>query len=234
MSKQSGKPNALKHGANAKAVLLWGEKYEDYESLRAAFFKEYYPNGPSEEYLVEALFDLVWRRRRILRYEELQMQKHLTGVRKNNENSPHWANLSKLASAFEKLASAEEVEKQLALIDPLYCNTIRSKWPLAKDGDPKVWGDKIAKGLAAVKIPTVYEEGDEFIVVFESASIMLDAMSLERIDAQIETTLKRLVQTKTMKQALDRLHPKLITISHPNKPPEDNKSVEPSELKSCT
>ena len=67
MSKQRRKPNAMKHGANAKVVLLWGERFEDYESLQVGFFKEYYPDGPSEEYLVQALVDLVWRRRRVVR-----------------------------------------------------------------------------------------------------------------------------------------------------------------------
>ncbi len=51
------KRNALKHGANAKEVMLWSEKYEDYESLRADLYLEFTPSGSTEEYLVRALLD---------------------------------------------------------------------------------------------------------------------------------------------------------------------------------
>ena len=226
MSMQRGKRNALKHGANAKAVLLWGEKYEDYESLRAGYFAEYYPDGPSEEYLVQALVDLVWRRRRVVRYDELKMQKRLNEIRKNNEIGRDRANLYDLASSFENLTSAEEVEAKLATLSPLYRAVISTKWPRAKDGDGKEWGAKIAKGLEVWKTQDIYEEADEFIRAVESESIVLDLMRLERIDAQIESTFKRLVQTKTTKQALQRLQPKLITISSPNKSAEENKPEE--------
>ena len=229
MSKQRGKPNALKHGANAEVVLLWGEKYEDYESLQAGSFKEYYPDGPSEEYLVQALVDLVWRRRRVVRYDELKMQKRLNEIRKQNEISRDRANLIALASSFKELTSAEEVEAKLATLSPLYRAVIRTKWPLAKDGDGKEWAAKIAKGLDEWENQDICEEADEFIRAVESESIVLDLLRLERIDAQIESTFKRLVQTKTTKQALQRLQPKLITISTPNKPAEENK---PDESKS--
>ena len=59
------KRNALKHGANAREVMLWSEKYEDYESLRAGLNQEYNPDGVTEEYLVRSLLDLYWRRRRL-------------------------------------------------------------------------------------------------------------------------------------------------------------------------
>ena len=45
MAKQRGKSNALKHGAYSKAVLLWGEKAEDYQALRDGCIAEYYPDG---------------------------------------------------------------------------------------------------------------------------------------------------------------------------------------------
>jgi hypothetical protein len=39
------KRNALKHGANAKEVMLWSERYEDYEALRDALYQEFTPFG---------------------------------------------------------------------------------------------------------------------------------------------------------------------------------------------
>jgi hypothetical protein len=220
MSKQRGKPNALKHGANSQTVLLWGETREDYESLRAGCFDEYCPDGPSEEYLVESLVDLLLRRRRVVRYSEIKLKDRLTRIRTNNKHSPFWERLSSLASPFEKLTSAEEVNKQLAQIGRIHRDYIFKAWPLAKDGDEKTWGAKIAKGLAALTVPAILEKGNQFIAAFDAGSIEYLLMPLERIDAEIERVLKRLVQTKTMKQALYRLHPQVITISSPNKPNE--------------
>jgi hypothetical protein len=226
MSKQSGRPNAQKHGAYSRTVLLWGEAYEDYEALRAGAFKEYFPDGPSEEYLVESMVDLLWRRRRMVRYGEIKMHKQLTAIRENNESHSDWIKLRDLAGSFEKLTSAEEVEKQLSLLEPRYRNTILRDWPLAKCGDPKTWGGTIAKGLATVKVLPPCIEGDEFIKVVDPDSIELDLIRLERIDAQIERVFKRLMQTKTTKQALYRLHPQVITVSSANNSEGGGRSVE--------
>ena len=46
------KQNALKHGANASEVMLWGEKYKDYEALRDELYREFNPSGSTEEHLV--------------------------------------------------------------------------------------------------------------------------------------------------------------------------------------
>jgi hypothetical protein len=226
MSKQRGKPNALKHGAYAQKVLLWGETREDYESLRARCFDEYCPDGPSEEYLVESLVDLLVRRGRVVRYSEIKLKDRLTRIRTINHHVPYLERISSFASSFEKLTSAEEVNKQLARIGTSHRDYILEAWPLAKDGDEKTRGAKIAKGLAAMKVPEILEKGKEFVAAFDVNSIEYLLMPLERIDAEIERVLKRLVQTKSMKQALYRLHPQVITISNPNKPNEGDK--EPS------
>jgi hypothetical protein len=48
----SKKHNALKHGANAKEVMLLDKTYKDYESLREGLNREYVPDGTTEEYQV--------------------------------------------------------------------------------------------------------------------------------------------------------------------------------------
>jgi hypothetical protein len=63
------KHNALKHGANTKEVMLWNERYEDYEALRAELWLEFSPSGSTEEYLVRTLLDLRWRKRRLECYD---------------------------------------------------------------------------------------------------------------------------------------------------------------------
>src|SRR6202049_3586395 len=87
MPMASKKRNALKHGANAKEVMLWSERYEDYESLRAELCLEFSPSGSTEEYLVRTLLDLRWRRRRLDCYDQITMQQQLNEIRENNERS---------------------------------------------------------------------------------------------------------------------------------------------------
>src|ERR1700694_6254060 len=93
MPMASKKRNALKHGANAKEVMLWSERYEDYESLRAELCLEFSPSGSTEEYLVRTLLDLRWRRRRLDCHEQITIQKRLHEIREKNATSRHIENL---------------------------------------------------------------------------------------------------------------------------------------------
>jgi hypothetical protein len=83
------KRNALKHGANATEVMLWSERYDDYESLRAELYLEFSPSGSTEGYLVQTLLDLRWRRRRLECYEQIVIQQRSDRVREENEYSHH-------------------------------------------------------------------------------------------------------------------------------------------------
>jgi hypothetical protein len=74
MSVASKKRNVLKHGANAKEVMLWSERYEDYEALRADLYLEFTPSDSTEEYLVRVLLDLRWRRRRLDCHEQITIE----------------------------------------------------------------------------------------------------------------------------------------------------------------
>ena len=143
------KRNALTHGANAKEVMLWSERYDDYESLRAELSLEFTPSGSTEEYLVQTLLGQRWRRRRLECYEQIVIQQRLDRVRDENENSHHVDNLRSFAPEFEKATSEEQVEAVLATLSPIYRNTIRNKWPFKTGDDPQKWGPKIAEGLLA-------------------------------------------------------------------------------------
>jgi hypothetical protein len=213
MSRQRGKRNALKHGANARAVMLWSEKYEDYESLRADLHLEFTPSGSTEEYLVQTLLDLRWRRRRLDCREQITIQKQLNKVREENENSRDIEYLRSLAAKFSEATSRKKVEALLATLHLLYSNTIRNRWPLLTGEDPKEWGTKIANGLLSWKPPTRHEEADEFLAVVDLEAFDVALIRIERLDAMIDRTIKRLVQIKTMKQIYNRLEPKLINLS---------------------
>ena len=213
MSNSSKKRNALKHGVIAPEVMLWSEKYLDYEALRAGLHEEWFPQGKTEEYEVNTLLDLLWRRRRLDRYAQITMQKRLAAVRENNETSRHIENLRSFGSEYSQAKTLEEVEALLSQLSPLYSNTIRSRWPLREGDDPNTWGSRIASGLSAWKPPVRHEEGDEFIEVVDLHAFDQDLARIERLDAMIDRTIKRLMQIKTMKQVHRQLEPKLINVS---------------------
>src|SRR5882762_1291723 len=115
MSMASKNRNALKHGANAKEVMLWSERYEDYESLRVGLNQEWTPNGSTEEYQVQTLLDLLWRRKRLDRYWQTTTQKRLDKIRDENQTSRHIENLGTNAAQFNEADSVEKVEALLSL-----------------------------------------------------------------------------------------------------------------------
>ena len=207
------KRNALKHGANATEVMLWSERYEDYEALRAGLYQEFTPSGGTEEYLVRTLLDLRWRRRRLDCHEQITIQKRLDKIREENETSRHIENLRSFASEFNEATSVEKVEALLAPLSSLYTNTIRHRWPLQTGEDPNTWGPKIAKGLLSWKPAPRHEQADEFIAIVDLETFDMALARIERLDAMIDRTIKRLMQVKTMKQMHSRLEPKLINHS---------------------
>jgi hypothetical protein len=210
MSKPGKKYNALKHGTNAQAVMLWSEKYEDYESLRSELYLEFAPCGSTEEHLVGTLLDLRWRRRRLDCYEQITIQKRLGKIRKENETSHHIENLRSFASEFNEAGSVEKVELLLARLSSLYSNTVRYRWPLQTGEDPNTWGARIAKGLLAWKPEPRHEQADEFIAIVDFEAFDMALARIERLDAMIDRTIKRLMQVKAMKQMYGRLEPKLM------------------------
>ena len=207
------KRNALKHGASAKEVMLWSEQYKDYEALRDGLYQEFNPSGSTEEYLVETLLNLRWRRRRLECHEQIVIQQRLDNIHEKNEHSRHVDNLRSFAPQFAIATSVEQVEALLAGIDPIYSKTIRRDCPFTTGDDPQQWGLKIAEGLLAWEPEARHEQADEFVKTLDLDEFDKSLDRIERLDAMIDRTIKRLMQLKTMKQMYRSLEPKLIDVS---------------------
>jgi hypothetical protein len=213
------KRNVLKYGANSSEVMLWGEKYKDYEAIRDGLYQEFTPSGSTEEHLVLTLLDLRWRRRRLECRERILVRQRLDKLREENEHSHHGDILRSLAPEFEKASSLEQVEAVLASLSPIYINTIRGRWPFTTGDDPQKWGPKIAEGLSAWRSMDRREDADEFIKILELDEFDTALDRIERLDAMIDRTIKRLLQLKTMKQMHRQQEPKLIEAAATKKLP---------------
>jgi hypothetical protein len=222
------KRNALKHGASAREVMLWSERYQDYEALRDGLYQEFNPSGSTEEYLVRTLLDLRWRRRRLECHEQIVIQQQLDKLREENEYSRHVDNLRSFAPEFAKATGVEQVEAVLARLSPIYRNTIGSKWPFKTGDDPQQWGPKIAEGLLAWKPAPRHEQADEFTKILDLNEFDMALARIERLDAMIDRAIKRLMQLKTMKQMHSRLEPKPIDVSATKNLPAPGGTESPS------
>jgi hypothetical protein len=140
----------------------------------------------------------------------------LDKIREENETSRHIENLRSFASEFNEATSGEKVEALLARLSPLYSNTVRHRWPTEAGDDASTWGPKIATGLLSWKPAPRHEQADEFIAIVDLEEFDMALARIERLDAMIDRTIKRLMQIKTMKQMYGRLEPKLINLSATN------------------
>jgi hypothetical protein len=61
--KKAKNQNTLKHGIYSRQVMLPGEKIRDYEALHQDHFDEWVPDGVTEQYLVDELCKLRWKKR---------------------------------------------------------------------------------------------------------------------------------------------------------------------------
>ena len=71
------KMNALKHGLSAKAIVIEGEDPGQFEALRAGLERDFEAPTVIERELVEDLSVLLWRQRRVPRFEAAIIQRIL-------------------------------------------------------------------------------------------------------------------------------------------------------------
>lgn len=71
------KHNATKHGVFSKNTVMEWESKEDYDSLVDCLVKEYQPKQITEQYLVEELASIMWRKNRLKYAEKASLQSAL-------------------------------------------------------------------------------------------------------------------------------------------------------------
>jgi hypothetical protein len=88
IGKQRTRLNATKHGIFSSVVLLDGESRYEFDSLKEGLEKYYDPRGVLEKILVNMLFILFWRYRRLLIAETAEIQ---AGIAFPDRNTKHQA-----------------------------------------------------------------------------------------------------------------------------------------------
>jgi hypothetical protein len=220
MTRGKKKPNALKHGAYSgpTQLFIWGEAPADYDALRNGLYAEWTPNGLTEVHWVETLADLLWRRRRVDRYDWVLTLRRLREVAGQERFSRSVEKIRSFALDFYKARTVAEVDliisKVSSTIDFDFSILVHSSWPLASDAAPETWGPQIAKGILCSELPERYDNDGELFAQGLDVIFMDEQLArIEHLDAMIDKTVKRLMQTKTMKQMLQALEPKRASSS---------------------
>ena len=67
-SKNDRRQNAIKHGAFAKALVIFNENKDDFDELHQSCVKELKPSGRMEDEVVLAIAKYMWSKHRIQRF----------------------------------------------------------------------------------------------------------------------------------------------------------------------
>ena len=82
------KMNAVRHGILSKETILPYENQSEYQNLLQTLITQHNPSNLTEEYLVEELVGIIWRKKRLKLAENATFKKFLSlGIRYDNEDA---------------------------------------------------------------------------------------------------------------------------------------------------
>jgi hypothetical protein len=205
MRRPQNQANALKHGVFAKMTILPWEDANEFKQLHAALIDEWKPVGPTEHDAVFSLAKAMWRKRRMQFFMHIERMR--VSVEPNHEAYDEAKTLRGLSAYIE--AEPDGVDRALTLLLPdRIAEHLRQTLPRASFQSVSKWVHAIQKEIALVLLPAAerFEGFDMMInrdVGFFTHKVIKDELAVEdRIDAMIERAIKRLAQTKAMKQML--------------------------------
>jgi hypothetical protein len=211
--------HAVKHGAFAKTAILPGEDPQEFEELHSALIEEWAPVGPTEEDAVLSIAKGVWRKGRAQKFLHAEIET----CRFDREHP-----LYNEAQELRKLLSIMETGPFLYLIEtapdlferglgfaiesavPDYiARDLEETCPRKNFESASAWLQALRNRITSVLLPAceLYGEGPDELLG-QSAKVLTPEVVKnelavdERIDAMIDRAIKRLVQTKAMKQML--------------------------------
>lgn len=134
------KLNAVKHGIlSTEAVIRRGdlkESEEEHATLRDQFFAEMQPVGLLEIMLVDKLFTIYWRERRIIKAERASVEAttigHLRGSKKSRENEDKKQRIiGTVAGVIEPRMKVEDWERYCDMAGAVFASVSAGELPLS-------------------------------------------------------------------------------------------------------
>jgi hypothetical protein len=227
MRKPKGnRPNALKHGAFAKTAVLPLEDPEQFEELHSSLIEEWAPVGPTEQDAVFSIAMGMWRKRRLAHFINTARQKCKIDPNHAAYNETYALRVFSDLIAF----SPDHFEIYLTTLTAHAATQLRQNFRRENFQSTSEWVHAIQKEVETVMLPAAARfDGSRGELIGQNAAfftieVIKDEVAVqERIDATIDRAVKRLIQTKAMKQMLLRISPngtEQIQSSKPNGSPK--------------
>lgn len=210
-TRQYKRPNACKHGGYAKSAILPGEDPEEFAALLSALIEEWMPVGVTEQDAVVTLATAIWSKRRAERFLEAAILKNMI-----DPLHPSYDEALGLRSFARLLAHDPEAFGKYA---PL-CLRADKTDELSKEFPPQDFestegqAKAIVSHIKSVLLPEARFEGareaaDAMALSLSAATVAGDCFRqhialLERLNAEIDRAIKRLIHIKGVKQMLSQ------------------------------
>jgi hypothetical protein len=212
--------HAVKHGAFAKTVILPGEDRREFEELHSALIKEWAPVGATEEDAVLSIAKGVWRKRRLQKFLHVEIE-----ICRSDPEHPLYddaeglRNLLNIMEATPSYMEAPDVFENVIKLaiesGPSYLATmLEGHCPREQFESASAWFQELRMVISHLSRVAERDSEEPDLLLDRSAKVHTpDVINHElavdeRIDAMIDRAVKRLVQTKAMKQILVSTSPR--------------------------
>ena len=197
--------NAIKHGAFSSILILPWESVAEFAELYDELIAEWQPIGPTEQDAVLSIAKAIWRKRRMQAFLKSELEKHSC-----DPNHVAYNEAEMLRVLYLSIETApDKFETWLTGLPTQKANDLRRKFPRKDFQSDSDWVKAVQHEIASNLLPAATRLGpvENFVghsasVLFTDEAIEYDIGVEERIDAMIDRAIKRLVQTKAMKQLL--------------------------------
>jgi len=211
------RPNALRHGLFANAVILPGEDRREFQELLIELIDEWKPSGPTLRDAVFELADLKWKLRRLRKF--IQNKVSLSTF---DPRSPAFdEDMGLLAFAHYLRSEPETCFEQRAsnFLRPDKINHLKQKFPRPNYQSTSEWAEAVIKEiyLLSLQAPETPELDDKFrealrewkaecqvagTITLASELFEYELKQSELLEARTARKIKFLIELKTMQQML--------------------------------
>jgi hypothetical protein len=206
---KSKQPNAQTHGVFAATAIIPGEDRQEFEELHSAVIQEWAPDGATEDDAVLTIAKGVWRKRRVQKFVAVQLLKNSHDPSHPSYNES--AGLSCFAAAMRnrpEVAFEKWAHRCLRADQVKY---LENKFPRSNFTSTPEWAQAVIDEITLVLLEDPANDVPEMadiaalslsMATFSDDFIKQEIALDERLDATIDRAVKRLIQTKAMKQML--------------------------------
>jgi len=198
-------PNAQKHGVYAATTIVPGEDPREFQELLSSVIEEWMPAGATEKDAVLSIAKGMWLKRRVQKF--LTAKLFLCALDPKHPLYDEAFGLGRIAflmesnpeTTFQKYASSSLRADKI--------NYLNQKFPRSDFKSTLEWAEAIRGEIWALVAEIDVDANRQLALFHSSVAIPNDLFKQELeldeyLDAMINRAVKRLIQTKTMKQML--------------------------------